>query len=395
MKKLVRLILLEASFLKRSLAVTFVILTAFAAAFLSVTSVLIDTPVGMVEGMDSSKKHYFEALGGESFAVRLDDVSMNRAVDYGAAVCYAAADGKTQNVELISHVGKVFLTDEITQLGGDMEYRNERHGYLTDLRYADRLQKLVEFEPRRGVLLSDYVARELDVERGDELRVKAVGSDDEQEYVVLGVYERESVSHKYGMDEVLLPATYFYVVEQADDAVCDEVYFGFASCARLNKLCDRLDKEGTPYVISWAMTVNRENIALVQTLYGSLAALLGVMLLFVLYALITTFFRERKGQMCRFELLGATNAVIATVYCSIAVTLIILSVVLASGLSVLLSKHLLNVCTQMFGSVYPYHYRVWLPLSVAGAGSIVATAAFALTAWRRSRLPVAQEVRYE
>lgn len=394
MKKLIKLILLEASFLKRTLAVMFVIFTAFAAAFLSVTSVLIDTPEGMNDGMDTRKQFQFEHYGGESFALRIDNVSPSDAEKYGAEICYAAQNGVTRNVEFVAG-DKTFLSDEVTQLGGDIEYRKERHGYLTCLRYADRLQKLVRFEAHSGVLLSDEVAKELSVKAGDAVQVRAVGGKTFTRYDVLGVYARKNISHEYAQDEVLLPASYFYVVEQTNDAPCESVYFGFSSVVSLNALADRLDRQGVPYVVNWTIRTNRENIALVQTLYGSVAVLLGVMLLFVLYALLATLFRERKGQMCRFELLGATKTVVATVYCAIAITLILLAVAVASALSVLLSRHLLGVCTQMFGSVYPYHYRVWLPLAVLGAGAALTMGTFAIISRRMSRLPVAQEVRYE
>lgn len=390
MKKLIKLIFLEASFLKKTLAVIFVILTAFTSAFLAVVSVLLDTPAGVIAGIDKYKKYNFDTYGGESLAVCLVDENINCATKYDAEICYADISGRTSEAVFTSEKGK-FETDVVTQLGNDpdMQYRVERHGYIADMRYADKLQALVKFDgSREGILLSSDVADALSVQVGD-----SVTSD--KQYAVLGIYKRSNVSHKYGADEVVIPASYFYIVEKDLDVVCNKVYIGYSSAKDLIALCNRLDKQGAPYLISDFLSTNRENLALIRSFYGYLALLLGLMLLFVLYALFSLFFRERKGQMCRFGLLGATNAVIATIYCTIAVLAVVLSVAIASGFSVLLSKYLLGICTRVFGSQYAYHFRAWLPFSVAGAGILIAVAMFAVLAWRISRVPIAEEVRYE
>ena len=388
MKKLLKLSLLEASFLKRTLVVIFVIFTAFGAAFLAVISVMLDTPRGMIAGIDASKQYYVNLYGGECFALQTENRSADFAERYSACLCYGTLAGATFDAEL-RRDDAVFLTDLVTQLGnGDhkLEYRVERHGYFIPRQYASRAQFGLPQNAERGIWLCSEIASALGVRARDEIFLG------DRRLSVLGVYERGGVIHSYAEDEPVLPSAWFYVVDNAENAVFDTLYLAYTSTRDIFDVWQRADEN---LRLSDILTQWHEDIALVQTYYGYLAILLGALILFLLYALFALLYRSRKAQMCRFALLGATGATATFIYAAIALGVILCATVLASAFSVVLSKFLLRVCTRLFNVTYPYRFRVWLPFALLGGCVLVVGITFVWLHKRMSRLPIAQEVRHE
>lgn len=398
MKKICKLLFWETAFLKKTLAVILVILTAFSAALLAVISVLLDTPQGMVDGVDNSKRHYVNAseLGGECFAVRLPAESFERLGYCNADLAYAEVEHLTQNTELSSFAtAEPFETDIITHIdnASAAEYRVERHGFVVERSYSDALSRALvsagTFETdREGVLLCDEIAEQLSVSSGDTVNVG------QSAFTVLGVYDRNKVVYDYARYDAVMPSAWFYVVvEELPQPL--NVFVTYCDTATTISLWHDIQRCGIDASIDNALKSLYDNIMTVQTYYGSVALLLGATTVFVMCALFGLFLRERKGQICRFKLLGATNATVAGIYCAIAAAIIVIAVAVASGLSVLLSKYFLGICTQLFGVEYAYRFRVWLPLAMLGSYLLFAAANFVLMQWRVSRSPVAQEVRCE
>lgn len=386
MKKLLKLIASEVTSLKRTLAIIFVILTAFASALLAVLSVMLDSPDGMYAGIDASKKTYAELYGGECFALRAKNQGVQLARDYGADLCYGTMSGVTHAVQIV-YQGKKFSSDIVTRLGnGDnkLEYRVERHGYFVPKEYSNRLQFGLQSDAS-GILLCNEIASELGVSIGQVVTLNA------RKLTVLDLYDKDSVVHDYGT-ETVLPVAWFYVLEDATNVIFEKLYITYSGSQTLLDVWLRSDKQ---LALSKILTQWNEDIAFVQTYYGYLAILLGMLTLFLLYVLFTMFFRTRKSQMCRFALLGADSTTIAVIYLAIALVVIVCATVLAAACSVLLSKFLLNVCTRMFGVTYPYHFRFWLPFSFLGVCGVLACVMFLVAQKRISRLPIAEEVRYE
>ncbi len=388
MKKLLKLVVLEASYFKRTLIVIFIILTTFGAAFMAVVSLMLDTPQGTLAGIDSSKKYYCDLYGGECLALEAKSQTVDIARQYSAELCYGTLKGITFDADL-QHGTSSFPTDIVVTLGSGahkLEYRVERHGYFVPVEFASRLQFLFLTGDDCGVWLCSEIAEELDVNEGETVSLG------EKQLKVLGIFDKEGVIHNYDVEETVLPAAWFYVVDSASSVVFDELYFTYAHS---QAIFGSWQRSGRQLGLSDVLTQWHDDIALVQTYYGYLAILLGALVLFLLYALFTLFFRARKPQICRFELMGATGATVALIYIVIALALIVCATVLASAVSVLLSKYLLNVYTRLFNVVYPYSFRVWLPLSFLGVSVLVTSVSFALLKKRIERLPVAQEVRYE
>lgn len=388
MKKLLKLIFIETSFLKKTLAVILIILTAFGAALLAVLSVLSDMPRGMIAGIDASKKYYFGLYGGECFALSAKEQTADLAAELGAEFCYGVADGITQNTELRKG-NNIFLSDLVTILGENkdkLEYRVARHGYFVPADYADKLP----FEgasAASGIWICNEIANSLAAQTGDVIYLG------DSKATVLGVFDRNNVFGNYAADDVVVPAAWYYVIG-AEDVLFDTLYFTYPTAKTVLDVYKTFG-ETAGLKISGILSEWMENIAVVQTYYSYLAILLGLLMLLLLYALFSTFYRARKTQMCRFKVLGATNTAVTAIYLTIALSVIVLSVLFASVLSVFLSKFLLDLCSRLFTVSYPYTFRAWLPLSLLGVCVVICIAIFILMQWRISRLPIAAEVRYE
>ncbi len=388
MKKLFKLIWLETSFLKRTLIVIFVILTAFSSAFLAILSVIFDTPKGIIDGIDAGKKHYFELYGGESLALSAPDKTADFAERYDAALCYGTIEGTTQNA-VLSFNDNVFESDIVTKLGSGeykLEYRVERHGYFVPAKYARQLKYFAPFEGEKGILLCNEAAKELKVKAGQNVELNG------REWTVLAVFNKSKVAHDYTETDSVVPAAWYYVVDDSAGVRFDELYLTYPSAETTFAVWK---KAPNVFTISKIFEESHENIALVQTYYGYLAILLGALNLFLLYVLFSLFFRSRKTQICRFKLLGATDITVAGIYLVIALVLIVASIAVASAFSVLISKFILDLCGKLFRGTYTYHYRVWLPFSLLGAFVLLAVVNFALLQRKVSRVPIAEEVRYE
>lgn len=374
----------------RTLAVILVVLTVFGGALLAISSVALDMRSGMIAGIDASKKRYVQLYGGECFALRASACGAEAAVEYGAELCYGEIEGVTFGENAVLSLGEAsFAADTVTQLGGSgrkLEYRVERHGYFLPKQYADGA--FFSSQPRQtGIWLCGEAASQLNASKGD---VVSLGG---KQYTVLGEYDRKDVAeYDYNADESVLPSAWYYVVDDADGVVFDELYLTWHTAQTFFEAWDISDRT---LGISDIMNKWWEDMALVQSYYGSLALLLLALDIFLLYVLFTLFFRERKGHICRIKLLGATDITVTGVYLTIALAVVVLSALAASGLSVLIGKHMMRVCSDLFGVTYPYRFRVWQPLSLLGLSVVAATVMFALFYKRISRLPVAEEVRYE
>ena len=91
MKHILRLIGLEAAFLKKTILLIGVILTAFVAALLSVVSVLMDVPDGMYKGLDDYLTYFMCSVG---------DVGTDFSTRAGGTPLYGEREGLTDHVVL-------------------------------------------------------------------------------------------------------------------------------------------------------------------------------------------------------------------------------------------------------------------------------------------------------
>lgn len=390
MKTFFKLIALEAGFLKKTLIIISVILTAFTAALLAILSVMLDMPHGMYEAMDNWKSGYYDSYGGESFAISLDGVSFSEATKYRADGYFAVKDGLTRKTELTAN-GNIFMTDTVTMLG-KVEYRIERYGYVLERGSVNLLQRVATFDGNlQGdvMFLSDECANELGAAVGDTVQI------DDMSFAVVAIYNLDALRLDYQFEDVVLPKGWFFVSFANDTLTYNNAYLMYHTVADIYTCFRSLNRKGVQCGVYDTLTNGFDNVALVQTFYGCLAALLGALVLFVMYVLFTLFYRERKAQICRLKLLGATDATVSLVYFTIAMFIVIVTVVVATALSVALSIHFMDICTVLFDAVYVYTFRLWLPLCTFGVFTLLSGAMFLLLGRKISRVPVAEEVRYE
>lgn len=382
---------MEVGYLKKTLAVIFVILTTFCAALLAVVSVMLDTPEGVIVGMDEWKAGYCKSYGGEAFGITLPNCSFEQAKCYKADGYYASVDGVSFNTELSTN-GNSFRTDVTTMLG-DVTYVVERHGYVLQSDSVQLLNRVcgeiaIEFD--NGIFLSKDVANELDVQVGDAVTLGA------KTYPIVAIYKRNNLVKGYSNEDVVLPTAYFFVVTSQQNALTvHEMHLAYASSGDIYSMMKKLNRQGVDYEMHRVMQEMLGNIELIESFYGSVAALLAALVMFIMYTLFALFFRERRAQICRLKLLGATDGTVASVYCIVALALVLVAVVVATALSVVLSRYFLGLCEQMFGNVYPYHFRVWTSFALFATLIMVGVSLFAVMQRQISRASVVEVVRHE
>ncbi len=389
MKKLFKLIFLEIKFLWRTLAIVFLIMTAFSTALLSVVSVTLDTRIGASVGVDRFKNGYYDNFGAEAFAVTLHDKSFADMERYGAECIYAERSGVTENTQIISPSGATFLTDsEQTVDGATYVYR--RHGVIVrpqDVKYLYGIENAA-FQ-NGDILLSDGLAEELSVTVGETVFVGG------EEHNVKAVFEYGSTRppNEIITDVIIIPKAYFYVV--ADSGTFDNVYLTCNKSLDIFALSQRLQRKGFDVELNWLFRDSFEHLNLMLSLYVALTALMLAMLFLAEYLLFSLIVRQRRTQICRYRMLGATNGTVSAIYLAICVSAVVLSCAIATLLSVWLSKYFLTLYDMLFNGEYIYRFRVWIPFSALAFELALLLPLFALEMRRISRMRIAEAVRYD
>ena len=150
--------------------------------------------------------------------------------------------------------------------------------------------------------------------------------------------------------------------------------------------------------MSYLVRAQVENIAIAQAFFFAVTFVLGILVLFILYSLIAIFYRQRKGQICRLKLLGATSHTVAAIYCSIAVLLVAVAVILGTLFSLAFNVYFIDLCGRLFkqfSASFVSRFRPTVPFSVLIALSAFTVLLFFRVNHKIRNAAIAQEVRHE
>ena len=392
MKRILRLIALEASFLKRTITLIGIILIAFVAALLSVISVLIDVPDGMYSGLDEY---------ANIFVCSVDGVSTAFSADCGGTPLYGKKIGLTEYATLTGATASLNTNPppmsgkEDEKEESDSGFSLKRSGCAVNLNEAEALFSLYNEALNKNVLLGSAEARwpstageivlSSDIALFLGLRVGetlTIGPDlthaDPEEpeapdlenlptyaFTVVGTYDPNKIvdTIKQLPLECVLPYADFYLALDPEMTV-SSLTFSFPDTKTLHDTYRRLEASGYGVELSALAERQFNNIALAAAFFGAVSGVLGAMVLFILYSLIAIFYRQRKQQICRLKLLGATSGTVAWIYCSIAVLLVVISVAIGTAFSMLFNVYFMNLCAQLFdkfSSNFVSHFRPIIP----------------------------------
>ncbi len=419
MKRVFKLLSLEIWFLKKTIIFIGIILIAFVSALLSVISVLIDVPDGIYTGLDE-----FAGIFRLDVTSPAQDLSLE-----GGMPAFAHINGITRYSTMTGPTGTISLTSHATAPPNDAkkdeDEKTEQEAGFTFSAYAcleenveqifapycEYSEKIVAPKAQGEVFLNASLAKMVGAKAGDTVTFAPdpFFEDDvwgldlanvrPMSFTVVGTADTSIIGtyNKLHPFESVLPSGHVFFVAPPDAQFSIE-YFTFHHSKDLHNAYLSLTRNGTTAKMDSTTTSLINNIGIAQAFFGAVVLVLGLMVIFMLYALISIFYRQRRGQICRLKLLGAPPGVIAGVYCSIAIFLVFLAVLLGSGFSMAFNVYFIDLCGQLFkrfSANFVSHFRPAVPASVLAALILFTLLLYLHFNRKVKNTAIAQEVRYE
>lgn len=393
MKIIFKFLLLEADLLKRTIIIMGLILTVFSAAFLSVISVMIDIPLGLYNGLDKRLT---------TFECGIYDISFDEAERWGGIASYADIYGITSEAELEVHSLGVFQTEQTVYYGSSEVTRNY-NGKAVSLEFVELFSNYNGSVVAGGwldgegqICLSSAVAESSyfssHVKVGDIVNISA------RKYTVVGIYDYSEVSD---VNNRLLPPAYYYVSVGSAEKT-SVVHINYPDSRMLNEAYKAMTRRGVDAYVSGIRLDTRTysynlfgNVDLVEAFFMAVAFVLGLIIIFILYSLMSIFYRQRKANICRLKMLGAKSGTVAGIYCSVAVVLLLIAVIIGAALSIPFNLYFTNLCAYLFGFEFAAHFYFYIPVCFFVAMTAISLCIYAFFNRKIKNSVIAQEVRHE
>ena len=156
----------------------------------------------------------------------------------------------------------------------------------------------------------------------------------------------------------------------------------------------QLLRKGVNAEIGWFYEGYYDDITQMRAIFTAVDAVLIIVIVIALYSLVSMLFRQRKTQICRLKILGASNGTVAGIYCGTVILLTLAVVLLATALGIAFNYYFMDLCAEMLQYEFISHFNVYLPFV---AFAVFSAVTFALWAAVNSRMKnnLATEIRYE
>lgn len=385
MRQIFSLIRRECGFLIGSIVLIGLILTIFCGAFLSVMSVFLDVPAGIYDYFtDVMKLH----------AVSVPDVTFAEAEKFGGDWVYATKSGLTTNVEVTGK--KTIIIDAYETKDKPYAYSSTQRTFACTpkdaYRYKDAWEKHIAkgqwFENAGEIVVTTDLAKTLGgVTVGDTITLG------ETPFKLVGLIQ-SSGAYSSSTNGKMPPLCSFWICVDENEKM-DYCYLCIPDAEEMRLTRDRLVKSGIDARVAEMYDVAFGNVDLCRAFFGSIALVLGIMVLFILYSLTAIFYRQRKSQICRFRLLGAKTGTIASVYCLIIVAVAFFAVGIGTGLSVWFNSFFMSLCTKLFKQPFTAHFYIAIPLLLVLCMSVFITVIYWIYSFKIKNAHIAQEVKHE
>ncbi len=415
MRKFLKLMSREFALLYRTIFLIGIIMIVFVAALLSVISVLLDVPEGMYSGLDD----YMTV-----FNLRVSTVSSDFSKSCGGTPVSGGKYGITSCAVLTGKSGSLKTTpppvdrdkkqDDEPQ---ELELRIERHGLTVSAQgsplaaYDQALQEGSRWPQNTNeITLSSDLATSIGAEIGESVKIgpdnthaekhPSLNKESTYSYTVVGIFDRMKAAEIYSRTSTNCPVPVFYYYTSLDPQMTMTwMEFAMPNARALHDTCIRLQNEGYGASFGSDLVARQfDNIAMAKAFFGAVSGVLGAMVLFIEYSLIAIFFRQRRKQICRLKLLGATSGTIAMIYCSIAIVLVIISVVAGAAFSMAFNVYFMNLCGMLFNKFstnFVSHFRPVIPAILFLVLATFTMLLFFLVNLKVKNTAVAEEVRHE
>ncbi|MDE7453705.1 MAG: ABC transporter permease [Clostridia bacterium] len=385
MKRILKLIASELKQLKKTVILTALIFTIFAAALFGVINVRSDLMRNLCDYLNNEYK---------SFNLTINDgFTMGEAkLDFGNRLIYGY-NRKYTDTGIHNADGSICFDREQTFTGEDgKEHFRHYSGqvlYVNDLSVKE-MKTFEGFLTEGTVLQNDFeiclcsfIAEKLEVSAGETVTISG------KSFTVAGVYEVPEISG------ISYPNWFStdYMLSLSDDAEMDSVivYFDNAEemlSAYTTAKGKKLDCycEGDSYF---------DNITEMQIAFTAFAVLLAIVLIITIYSLVSMLFRQRKQQICRLKVLGATDGTVAGAYCGITIIFLFFAIAVASALGLLFNLYFMDLCESIFEFPFTAKFGYIAPIVTFIASIGVVFALWFIINRKTKSNALAKELRHE
>ncbi|MCH5159610.1 MAG: ABC transporter permease [Clostridiales bacterium] len=384
------------NFLRRTIIIIGLILTVFCGAFLSVVSVRNDLPVGIMNMLDGRWL---------DMTCIVEDIPLAYAKSLGATTVFGRIKGVTVDTVLRTEYGQL---DTIQDSQGIEELEYSYKGYFVDYQESAKMFAAYDDTPRKGkwidgpnqICLSQTIAnhkaftQKLTV--GDSVTVG------DREFEVVGIFYLTDMLDTHNS---LLNYAHFYLsLDDGADVTLNEAYLTCANAQTLLSIYEQTSRARYNARSAARISekeINRyqydiiDDIELVKAFFLAVELLLGMIIFFILFSLMSIFYRQRKVNICRMKLLGARNSTITFIYTFITVLMILCAVMVGAALSLLFNKWYMGLCADVFGCDFSSTFNVIAPIILFFALTAVTILIFLRFHRKIRNTTVAREVRVE
>ena len=380
MKKILKLTKYELRRIRKSAILTAIVLSIFLGALFGIISVQTDM-------MDNMCAHLDEKYPGE-VDINVYDASYNDISEYAKGLMYddnifgglnmanvIRPDGSVLKVEWENNDGSfsflsgatILANDDMKQLLGKYDDCLIQGRWMTN-----------PFE----MCVSLYFYEQLNVSVGEAVTIEGYS------FTLVGVYNLDLLEDA---PEVLQN---LHLMTIDDNTPAYRWDLSFDTAKQAFDAYRQLQRKGLQVYIGWWYEGYYTDITQMRAAFTAVDAVLVIVIIFALYSLVSVLFRQRKTQICRLKILGASENVVTCVYCGMVILLMLAVVLLAVALGVAFNYYFMDLCAEMLQYPFVSHFAVYLPF-VAFAVFCAITFVLWIAVNRRTKNNLATEIRYE
>ncbi len=381
MKKLFWLIKKEIKSVYKLLILITIIITLFLSALNGVVNILIDYSKNFENSLN-------EDLKGLSFSVNETDFdSFKKYCD--DAVVFATLKNFTSSATLTCSNGNIFETEQSKQEGdvtvlylfnGKIVYNSYK---LKDLYEKSNIGLQGRWnENVDEIMLSTFVARELQAQVGDKITIS------NRAFSVCGIYDFDLIN-----DTEELVNIGYYMISVPDNIVADYIEVQFDKSYDTYKVYNKLKHKGFDVSIFFAYETYFENVRLMEMVLSIFSVIIFIAIIIVIYSFVSILLMSRNKYICQLKLLGLTEKEVFAVYFLIVLFMLIIATIFATIIGYFFNSYIMTLCAKLFDMKIKATLNIYLPFVFLVLTAIVTIIAYFLNIRKSKNKMVAQMIK--
>lgn len=388
MKSVLYLVKGEFKLLKKSAILTALILVVFIAAFFGVTSVSSDLMRNLCSYLDGA--YQASGITYQSMYIIMDEPATFGGLSayigdgnlmYSTDSTYARGDlyAENGNVFEAAHTIESDGYSLLYNFSGYAVYINDASSALFDSYEYDFYGSWLQNEYE--ICLSAYVANALEVSVGDAVTVAG------QQFTLTGIYDTADNSD---------PAECYdnaYYISVGADTQLEGITIQFSSSEVMFSCYRSLLR--TDADVYCNMAYMYDNINEMQAVLAAVAILFAIVIIIAMYSLVSLIFKQRREHICRLKLLGATNKMVAGIYCGIISMIMFAVCLLGTAIGVAFNAYFMYICEYIFGFAFTPQFNFIIPVLTFAALIIICVLLWFTASRKFKQNDIAEAIRHE